>query len=173
MKKCLLVIDYQKDFVTGALGFPKAKTLAYGIRNMINDFKRQGHDVIYTFDTHDQTYLQTQEGKKLPIEHCIKGTDGHRLEPHIEALKTDEDVSFEKGAFGSLELGSYLRKTCYDTVECVGLVTNMCVLSNAVIAKAALPEARIIIHQDLCASFDDELHDAAIRTMESMQMEIV
>lgn len=172
MKKCLLVIDYQHDFVDGTLGFPKAKTLSHGIEELIKEYHQEQHDVIFTYDTHDQGYLDTQEGRKLPIVHCQKGSHGHELYSPVNHLVQSDDQRYEKCTFGSLDLAQDLKKKDYDVIEIVGLVTNMCVISHAVLAKAACPEAEIIIHDHLCASFDNHLHDQAIDVMRSMQMTI-
>ncbi len=172
MNTCLLVIDYQNDFVDGTLGFEGADQLASGIKSCIDRYHKAGHDVIFTLDTHHENYLDTQEGKKLPIKHCIKGTEGHRLFPLVDQARSDHDVIFYKGTFGSLDLANYLAQKHYDEVILVGLVTNICVISNAVLAKAALPEAKIIIYRNLVASFDQDLHEKTLQVMESLQMEI-
>jgi len=172
MKKCLLVIDYQHDFVDGSLGFPKAKDLSQGIEERIQAYHHDHQDVIFTYDTHDQHYLNTQEGRKLPVMHCQKGSYGHQLYTPVHQLKESCDKSYEKCSFGSLDLAIDLKDKKYDVIELVGLVTNMCVISNAILAKAACPEAEIIIDESLCASFDDALHQKAIDVMRSLQMTI-
>jgi nicotinamidase-related amidase len=172
MKKCLLVIDYQHDFIDGALGFPKAKTLAPGIKALMNQFHQEHHDVIITYDTHDETYMKTVEGKYLPIPHCIKNTKGHMLYEDIRDALSDQDKIYEKPTFGSLELANDLKNKQYDEIHIVGLVTNICVVSNAILAKAALPNSEIIIHQNLCASFDEQGHEAALYVMKSCHMRI-
>lgn len=172
MKKLLLVVDYQYDFIDGTLGFPEAASLADGIREKIETFHIANNDVIFTMDTHHSDYLQTQEGKALPVVHCIENTHGYEIYQRVKDVMKKEDVIFKKPSFGSLELGHYLKDKAYDVIEIVGLVTNICVISNAVIAKSALPEAQIIIHQHLCASFSKELHHQAINVMRSLQMVI-
>ena len=172
MKTCLLVIDYQNDFINGALGFPGADQLADGIKQLIDRYHQAKEDVIFTFDTHDQDYLETQEGQRLPIKHCIQGTVGHRLYPSIDDAKNKTDKVFFKPTFGSLELANYLKNQGYQEISIVGLVTNICVISNAVLAKAALPEATIIIYKNLIASFDESLHEKTLDVMESLQMDI-
>lgn len=172
MKTCLLVIDYQNDFVDGALGFKGADHLALGIKACIDDYHQKNQDVIFTLDTHHENYLQTQEGKHLPIKHCIQGTIGHELYPTIDHTKREEDRAFIKGTFGSLELANYLATRQYDEVALVGLVTNICVISNAILAKAALPEANIVIYKNLVASFDNDLHEKTLEVMQSLQMEL-
>lgn len=172
MKKCLLVIDYQNDFVDGALGFPGADQLAKGIEKLMGQFHQQKDDVIFTLDTHTEDYLNTQEGQKLQVKHCIQHTAGHDIYPIVNHARSDQDKIFFKNTFGSLELANYLHQKDYQEIIIVGLVTNICVISNAVLAKSALPEAKIIIYKNLVASFDDQLHQKTLDVMKSLQMEI-
>lgn len=179
-KRVLVVVDYQKDFVDGALGFESAKKLDAGIAALMKEYAEDENGVIFcTFDTHEANYLQTQEGKKLPVEHCIKGTEGWELYGkvgEIEIMYPMKCTRVNKPTFGSLKLGGKLRTLNHDfgveSITLVGVVTNMCVISNAVIAKAACPEAEIIIKKDLVDSFDKELHQKALDVMASMQMTI-
>jgi nicotinamidase/pyrazinamidase len=173
MKKLLLVIDYQHDFIDGSLGFQKAPLLAEGIKRLIQSFRDAKDDIIFTMDTHHFDYLTTQEGTILPVVHCIENTQGHEIYQTLKEVMKKEDVIFKKPTFGSLELGNYLKDKSYGVIEIVGLVTNICVISNAIIAKSALPEAKIIIHRNLCASFSDELHEKALDVMESLHIYIV
>jgi nicotinamidase/pyrazinamidase len=173
MKKLLLVIDYQHDFVDGALGFQKALTLSSGIKEKIKMFHASGDDVIFTMDTHQKDYLSTQEGQLLPILHCIEGTPGFEIFSELKDVIEEKDLVFQKPTFGSLALGKYLEHHPYQSIELVGLVTNMCVISNAVMAKSACPEAKIFIHRSLCASFSDELHEKALDIMKSLQMHVI
>ena len=173
MKKLLLVIDFQYDFIEGTLGFPKAKDLVPLIKEKIIQARQSGYQIGFTFDTHDQTYLKTQEGKKLPIVHCIPGTKGYDLPQAIIDVKHDEDLVFTKHTFGSLDLASFLQDNYYDVIEIVGLVTNICVISNAIIAKAASPETDIKIYRHLVASFDYDLHEKSLHVLSGMQFEII
>ena len=173
MKKLLVVVDYQKDFVDGALGFPGAESLDEGISNKIARYREGGHDVAFTFDTHDESYLDTQEGRRLPIAHCGRNSGGWELFGKTAGFLTPDSRIFHKNAFGSLELGAFIRESSYDEIELVGLVSNMCVLSNAVIAKAADPEARIVIDASCTASFDDDINEKALDIMESLQMDVI
>lgn len=172
MKKLLIVVDYQKDFVSGSLGFAKAVELEDSIYQKIKDYKDRNDDVIFTFDTHGHEYLNTKEGKKLPVEHCVKGEDGWSLYGKVAELYSEEDLGFEKSAFGSLKLADYLRDKDYDFIEIVGVVSNICVISNAVIAKTALPEADIVVDASCTASADEELHEKALDVMEGLQIEV-
>lgn len=172
MKKILLVIDYQNDFVDGALGFQKAAVLEDAIARKIGQYRKNGDEVAFTFDTHTEDYLNTQEGCNLPVSHCIKGTEGWYLYGKIATLCVETDMRFEKISFGSLELASYLVQNKYDRIELVGVVSNICVLSNAVLAKAALPEAEIFVDASCTASNDDRLNEAALNVMESLQIKV-
>lgn len=173
MRNILLVIDYQNDFVDGALGFARAAELETGIAAKIEQYKRNGDAVAFTFDTHHQDYLDTQEGRNLPVIHCIKDTPGWQLYGKVAGLCDESDKRFEKGAFGSVELVDYLTQQGYDRVELVGLVSHICVLSNAVLAKSALPEAEIVIDAACTASYDDTLHTAALNLLAGLQMTII
>lgn len=169
MKKLLIVVDYQNDFVNGSLGFPLAQKLEDGIAAKIEEYKND--EIIYTLDTHYKNYADTQEGKNLPVSHCIKGTNGHKLYGKIQKLLEGRRY-FEKSTFPSLELGKYLEGKDYDIIELCGLVSNICVISNAVIAKAACPEAQIIVDSTLTASADPELNQKAIDVMKGLQITV-
>ncbi len=171
-RNCLIVVDMQNDFITGALGFDKAEDVVPPVVEKIKAYRKEGDDVIYTKDTHDETYLNTEEGSNLPVEHCVKGTEGHELHPDIKALKRPEETVFEKNTFPSLDLGSYLEEKDFDSVELVGLVSNICVLSNAVIAKAALPDAKIIVDASATASFDDTMHEKTLDILAGLHVHV-
>lgn len=173
MKKVLLVVDYQKDFVDGALGFAGAETLAEPICRRIDRARAEGWEVWFTFDTHAQDYLNTQEGTKLPVLHCIKDSEGWQLYGAVAEKKQDGDVCFYKGALGSRELLLYLTEHPADEMELCGLVSNMCVLSNAVVVKAACPECRVAINEPLTMSFDKDLHNKAMDVLRGIQIEVL
>ena len=173
MKKLLIVVDYQIDFVDGALGFEGAEKLDERIADKINSYRSQGWDIAYTFDTHEENYLSTQEGKNLPVEHCIKGGEGHKLYGLTADTIKDTDKVFYKPTFGSGELYEYLKDTDYEQIELVGLVSNICVISNAVIAKTALPEAVITVDASCTDSFDKELNEKVLDVMAGLQMNVV
>lgn len=166
MKKLLLVVDYQVDFVNGALGFPGAERLDGPIARKIADYRSQGDDVAFTLDTHDAHYPDTQEGRKLPVPHCLRESPGWALYGETGRARRGEDAVIEKPAFPSLELGLWLRERAYDQVELVGLVSYICVISNAVIVKAALPEAEVIVDAACAAGPDPVLHTKALELME-------
>ncbi len=172
MKKCLIVVDMQNDFIDGALGFDEANQVITPIKDKIQTVRQEKGEVIFTQDTHDASYLQSVEGNHLPVEHCIEGTKGHALHPEIEALREESDQVFIKHTFPSLALGDYLKDKYFDTIEICGLVSNICVLSNAVIAKAALPNTRIIVDANATKSFDVTLNDQSLNIMEALHIEI-
>lgn len=178
--KIFVLVDYQKDFVSGALGFPRAVELDPYIAARVRKAGEEGEKIICTMDTHQEDYLNTQEGRILPIPHCILSSDGWCL--YGETAKAIQEnptpiACVNKNTFGSIALAQQLQELAQDeedvTIEFAGVVTNMCVISNAVIAKAALPEAKIIINSKLCASFDEALHENALAVMASMQMTVI
>ncbi len=171
--KALIVVDYQVDFVSGALGFAGAELLEPIIIEKIRETRKNGGTVIFTFDTHHENYLNTAEGKKLPVPHCIENTEGYELYGKVRDCLEDGDIVIRKPSFGSLELADVLRKKKFDEVELCGLVTDICVVSNAIIAKAALPEARVIVDSKACASFDKDAHEAALKVMRSVQIDVL
>lgn len=174
MKRLLLVIDYQKDFVDGALGFPGAERLDRAIAQKITAYRAAGDDVAFTLDTHGEDYLDTQEGRKLPVPHCLRGSEGWELYGETGKSRREGDALLEKPAFPSLELGAWLREKGYERVELVGLVSYICVISNAVIAKAALPEAEILVDAACTGGPDPILHEKALDVMEqALQITVI
>ena len=173
MKKVLLVVDYQRDFVDGALGFAGAETLETPIFSRIDEARTAGWEVWFTYDTHTADYLNTQEGRKLPVPHCIKDSDGWQLYGKVADKRTAEDMCFYKGALGSSDLLTYLLAHPVDEMELCGLVSNMCVLSNAIVVKAACPECRVVVNEKLTMSFDPELHAKAMDVLRGVQIEVL
>ena len=171
MNKLLVVVDYQNDFVDGSLGFPKAAALHDGICEKIIAYREQAQTIIFTLDTHEPDYIETQEGKYLPVPHCIRGTGGHELYGRVLNLSLGCE-KFEKGTFGSDLLFAYLQKTSFETIELVGLVSNICVISNAVLAKTAQPEAQIIVDAACTASFDNVLNEKTLDILEGLQIKV-
>lgn len=171
--KLLIVVDFQNDFVNGSLGFEKAVSLDKIIAEKIDKYHNEGNDVIFTFDTHYENYLDTQEGKKLPVSHCIKGTNGHKLFGETAKKLTSKDKIIEKEVFGSTELGLYLKDNFYEEIELVGLVSNICVISNAVIARTFSKESRIIVDASATSCFDEELNKKALDVMEGLQIDVI
>ena len=178
MKKLLVVIDYQKDFVDGALGFKKAETIEEGIYNKVKDYLDNGEKVVFTYDTHYENYLETREGKNLPVPHCYINTEGHELYGRIAEFKDAENTfHYNKEAFGiapkdMIKLSSEIGNDI-DEIEFVGVVSNMCVISNVVTFQAQYVNAQLIVDGTLCASFDDSLHEKALDVIESLQVKVI
>lgn len=173
MKNLLIVVDYQKDFVNGTLGFENAEKLDKKISEKIDFYRNNNDEIVFTLDTHFKNYLSTQEGLLLPIEHCIYGTDGWLLFGEVATKQKPNDKVFYKKTFGSIDLLDYLRDKNYDNIELVGLVSNICVISNAIIAKTAQPEATIIIDAKCTASADDDINNKTLDVLESLQMKVL
>ena len=168
--KVLIVVDMQKDFIDGALGTPEAVAIVPRVIDKIKQYESEGGTVIYTKDTHFANYLETREGRHLPVEHCIKGTPGHDIPPEI--LRGHELV-FEKLTFGSVELADYLAGGDFDEVELVGLCTDICVVSNALMIKAHFPEREVAVDSSCCAGVTPATHEAALTTMKMCQITIL
>ncbi len=169
--KVLVVVDMQNDFIDRALGTKEAVGIVDNVAKKIAEFDGK---VIYTKDTHLENYLQTQEGKNLPVEHCIRGSEGWQLSSALP-VKAD-DLVIEKPTFGSVELGEYLKKTAADVdieeIEIVGLCTDICVISNALLIKAFLPEVKISVDPSCCAGVTPESHKNALEAMKMCQIKI-
>ena len=165
----LIVVDMQNDFVTGALGSDDARAIVPRAVRKIQSFSGE---IIFTRDTHGDNYLETLEGKKLPVKHCIAHTKGWELIPEIQKFCHKEPV--DKPAFGSFLLGETLRKLNEQerirTVTLIGLCTDICVISNAVIAKASLPDVEIIVDAACCAGSTKEGHQCALEAMSRCQI---
>lgn len=172
MKKLLIVVDYQVDFVTGSLGFPKALTLDEKIVSKIKEFDENGDDVLFTLDTHYDNYFDTIEGKNLPIKHCIFNTEGHKIYGLVREMVGNHPLIL-KETFGSKELFDYLKDKEYSEVYFCGVVTNICVISNAVVVKSLLPNANIIIYKELVASNDEEMEKMSFEIMKNLHMQII
>lgn len=172
MKKLLIVVDYQNDFVNGSLGFEKAIQLENHIIQLIQDYQKNEDEIVYTMDTHPQNYLETYEGKHLPIVHCIENTEGWHIYGKVKDLLKD-CLCFQKTTFPSLDLANYLKKQEYESITLVGVVSHICVLSNAIMAKAAQPNIPIYIDLAGTASNDENVHQKSIDVMKSMQIELI
>ena len=170
MKKILIVIDMQNDFIDMALGTKEAAAIVDQVKEKIRSYPAE--DIIATMDTHGTNYMETQEGKNLPVEHCIKGTEGWKIRPDIQELLKGAKI-FEKPTFGSMAMAEYIRELSEKEeleLEMVGLCTDICVVSNALLLKAAMPEIRISVDADCCAGVTPEKHLAALETMRSCQI---
>jgi nicotinamidase/pyrazinamidase len=177
MNSCLIVVDYQNDFVTGSLGFPKAAALEDYLVAQLDWALARDWDIYLTQDTHEEEdYAQTQEGRRLPIGHCFAGSWGHALYGKVGAWAVEHEGDYtlvEKPQFGSTRLAHLLSAGGYDEIRLMGVVTNICVLSNAVLIKAMLPETRITIDAAGCASNDDRLHEETLDVLAGLQMDVL
>ena len=172
MRKILLVIDMQNDFIDGALGTPEAAAIVERVVEEIG--KYPAGDVIATRDTHSENYLDTQEGRYLPVTHCVQGTPGWELNPRIAAALKDA-ASVDKPSFGSKELAERVAKMAREEdldITLVGLCTDICVVSNALLIKAFLPETPVRVIADCCAGVTPESHQSALKTMQMCQIQI-
>lgn len=172
-KRVLVVVDMQNDFITGALGTKEAQAIVPKVCERIRKFEGE---VLFTRDTHGEDYLETQEGRNLPVPHCVRGTWGWELEPRIEALRKSTPI--DKPAFGSKGLGDVLRaRDVYegglDEIVLVGLCTDICVISNALLLKAFLPETEITVDASCCAGVTPESHETALKAMSACQIQII
>lgn len=168
--KILVVVDMQNDFIDGALGTKEAVAIVPNVVEKIKSY--DGEKIIFTRDTHEEDYMETQEGKNLPVPHCIRGTKGWELNPEIEALRKEDAI--DKPSFGSMELASYLKEQSdIESIEFVGLCTDICVISNVMITKAALPEVPVIVDASCCAGVTPESHKNALEAMKMCQVKVV
>ena len=173
MKRILIVVDMQRDFVDGALGSKEAAAIVPAVVKKINEFDGE---IFVTYDTHYENYLETAEGKKLPVPHCIKNTDGWQLNADVEnALKGRRYTPVEKSTFGSVDLPGLMKEAVGNepfTVELIGLCTDICVVSNALLIKANFPEMPVAVDAACCAGVTPEKHEAALETMRSCQIDV-
>ena len=173
MKKILVVVDMQKDFVDGALGSKEAVAIVPNVVKKIEEFDGE---IFVTYDTHFENYMDTNEGKNLPVPHCIKGTDGWELNKEVmDALNNKAYTTVEKITFGSVDLPEIVGKAAGDeefSVELIGLCTDICVVSNALLLKANFPEMNILVDAACCAGVTPESHEAALTTMKMCQIEV-
>lgn len=170
MKKALVVVDFQNDFVDGALGFEKAHSLKERVLKLVSEFKG---DLLFTFDTHEKDYLATKEGRNLPVPHCIKESAGWQMSAEFTPFLQKATKIFEKSTFGSLDLAEFLKAQQYEQIEFCGLVSHICVFHNIILAFNALPNVKLILHQNATASFDEELEKHAFELLKAFWVEIV
>lgn len=174
MKKVLVVVDIQNDFVDGALGTPEAEAIIDAAAEKIKNFDG---DIFVTYDTHYDNYMDTLEGKKLPVPHCIKGTNGWELNPKIaDALRGKEYKTVEKLTFGSVDLPQLVKEKIGNQkaeITLIGLCTDICVVSNALLLKANILDSEIFVDSACCAGVTRDTHNAALDTMRCCQINVV
>lgn len=179
MSKLLIVVDYQNDFVAGALGFEAARALEDPIADMVKQVLAEGGRVLFTRDTHQPDYLNTREGKFLPVPHCIKGTDGWHLYGRLaayESITLPGITILDKPTFGSAQIAPASRTLCGGDPEEIlicGVVTNICVVSNAIVLHSAFLNADVTVRADLCAAGDPADHENALHLLKGMGYHIV
>ena len=178
----LIVVDMQRDFVSGCLGSEEARAIVPAVCARIQRPKEEGTQVVFTLDTHESDYMDTREGRFLPVPHCIRGTEGWTLEPDVAKTCSRGMISFEKPTFGSTALMHHVAALAGEkgyvngkglTVELCGVCTDICVVSNALLIKAALPEADLTVDSALCAGVTPAKHEAALETMRSCQITVL
>ncbi|MBQ8297200.1 MAG: cysteine hydrolase [Ruminococcus sp.] len=168
--KLLAVIDMQNDFIDGALGTAEAVQIVGRVAEKISSIRESGAEVVFTRDTHGEDYLSTSEGKKLPVEHCVRGTYGWEI---TDKLEVRDSKIIDKPTFGSYELAEYAASIeKLEEVILVGLCTDICVISNAMLLKARLPEVRITVDSGCCAGVTPQSHENALEAMKMCQIDV-
>lgn len=177
MKRLLVVVDFQNDFIDGALGTAEAQAI---VPNVVDKVKNWDGDIFFTADTHGENYMQTNEGKHLPVVHCVHDTEGWELRKEVaEIVKNKMDVdtfqrnTYIKHTFGSVDLMERICADGYDYVEFIGLCTDICVASNAIMLKAFCPGIQIVVDTTCCAGVTPDTHAAALTTMKMCQIDIL
>lgn len=169
--KFLIVVDMQKDFIDGSLGTKEAEAIVPAVVKKIREWDGV---VVATRDTHQPDYMQTQEGRFLPVEHCIEGTDGWQITPDVQQALDERNAQvINKPTFGSVALSMMLMQCGVTEIQLVGLCTDICVVSNALLLKANMPEVPISVDATCCAGVTPEKHEAALETMRSCQITIL
>ena len=171
MKKLLVVVDMQNDFITGALGNDECRSIVSDVVNKVDNFIKENDEnsVIFTQDTHSFNYLETQEGKNLSVTHCVEGTKGWQIIPELESyVKT----SIKKNTFGSVELAKLIQNSNFEEVELIGVCTGICVISNAMTIKAFAPEVKINVDSKCCACVTPKSHETALEAMKLCQINV-
>ncbi len=175
MKKILVVVDMQNDFVTGALKNDMALEIVDYVKYEVDRAEANKDIIIFTMDTHDENYMDTEEGKNLPVPHCIENTDGWQIVDKLRPY-ANRGIVITKETFGSVELGEIVRKHCdferIEKIEFMGICTDICVLSNVALTKAFVPNVPIVVNAKCCAGVTEESHDTALNAMKAIQVKI-
>ena len=167
--KLLVVVDMQNDFITGVLGNDECREI---VPNVVDKVKNFDGDVVYTLDTHTENYLETQEGRLLPVEHCIKPFNGWELIPELQSVPMLR--GFEKNTFGSVDLAEFVKSySKYEEVILIGVCTDICVISNAMVIKAFNPEVKVTVDSKCCAGVTVESHNNALNVMREIQINLI
>lgn len=170
--RALVVVDYQNDFVDGYLGSEAAASIEDAVCSRMEAYLASGDAVLVTMDTHGEDYLDTLEGMKLPVRHCIRGTEGWQLHGRVREIAGRGGCRIlEKDTFGCAELLGILRD--FDEIEICGVATNICVLANAVMVRTANPGASVVVRRDCVATYDDRLGDEALDVLAGLQIDVI
>lgn len=169
MMRTLIVVDMQNDFIDGSLGTKEAQAIVPNVKAKIAEYRKRGDRIVFTRDTHGEDYLSTPEGKKLPVEHCIKGTDGWEIAEGLEVPNCDY---INKPSFGWMHW-TEISGLGFGEIELIGLCTDICVVSNALILKAIFPNVEITVDASCCAGVTPKTHQAALETMKMCQINVV
>ncbi len=176
MNKALIIIDMQNDFIIGSLGTEQAEEIVEPVINKVKQAEEDRTEILFTMDTHGDNYSDTQEGQLLPVRHCIKGSAGWQLTERLKPYADGKQI-FYKPTFGSTELAEYLKAShetqSYDEIELIGLCTDICVISNAMLIKAYLPEVKIVVDASCCAGVTEKSHKNALQAMQMCQIDII
>ena len=177
MSKLLIVVDMQNDFISGSLGTKEAEAIVEKVVQKIEVYKQQGHKVVYTRDTHEANYLCTKEGEKLPVIHCVKETWGWQLNEAVQRTVVSANQIYDKGTFGAIALGEKVKSLWEEEphleIEVIGLCTDICVISNALLIKAYVPEIDMTVDAACCAGVTPESHENALNAMKMCQIDII
>ncbi len=169
--KLLIVVDMQNDFIDGSLGILEAVAVVPKVAEKIRKYRDENSPVVFTRDTHDENYLKSMEGKNLPVVHCVKGSEGWKISSKLEV---GESKVFDKPTFGSLALAKYVSSLeNLEEIEIVGVCTDICVISNAILLKAAVPEVKITVDSSCCAGVTPRSHENALAAMKMCQINII
>lgn len=168
--KTLIVIDMQNDFVTGVLGSKEAVAVLPNIKKKIAAYIAAGDEVIFTRDTHEENYLETNEGRHLPVPHCVKGTEGWQV---VKEIDCTDCKHIDKPTFGYIHWAEQFKDSRISEIEIVGVCTDICVISNALILKAVFPEIDISVDASCCAGVTPETHRAALTAMKACQVNVI
>ena len=168
--KTLIVIDMQNDFVTGVLGSKEAVAVLPNVKKKIDAYMAAGDEVIFTRDTHGENYLETNEGRHLPVPHCVKGTEGWQV---VKEIDCPDCKHIDKPTFGYIHWSEQFKDSRISGIEIIGVCTDICVISNALILKAVLPEIDISVDASCCAGVTPETHRAALTAMKACQVNVI
>lgn len=167
MKRSLIVIDMQNDFITGSLGTKEAQAILPNVKKKIEEYNARGDEIIFTRDTHQADYLSTNEGKHLPVKHCIVNTQGWQI---ADGLEINDCQYINKSTFGWTNWRVY---DYFEEIEIIGICSDICVISNALILKATFPEANITVDANCCAGTTPDNHKAALAVMKACQINVI